>query len=317
MGLEGPRLRQRCRDPGVSRHSDREQKETIMLKHLALRGAPLAAAAALALSGCISLDLDLPVFLDQREELLVMPDGSGKLTVTWDLLSPDPKADDNKELAADFVSEFREDPAFPKEALQGLVAWEVQSQMPHEGVVRLVLTAYFDDVSQFQYRDSEAWTTFRYRKLPEGFALEVNDPDGLDAPEEILKWNLEEDPGPYWKTVAEAPVEGQDPDGAKRAAKAFARRVLEGPRLSQTYTLPGEVKEAKGFTSVKGRCATFLLACKELKGLPDADVAAEMEKAKGVRRIVCGPSTLPEQEVAAFRRELAGAKAGKAKAGKE
>ncbi len=278
---------------------------------LAFRGAALLVCAiAASLSGCISLDISVPDLLGQREELAVMPDGSGKLTVTWDMLFEDPEADENKKAAAEIAASFRDAPTFQEETFKGAVAYEEECGMPQQGALVVVCTAYFDDVNQFQHRDLEAWTTYRFEKLPRGFALEVNDPDGLGFFEELAAWgrDVEKDPGPYWTAIAEAPVEGEDPEGAKRAAKAFAQRVLKGPLFSGTYTLPGDVKEAKGFTSIEGRTVSFVLAWKELEGLEDADLAAELEKTRGVRRIVCGPSSVSQEEIAAFQRELAEAK---------
>ena len=289
-----------------------------MLKQFATRSLlALVIVAASLLSGCISLDsldLDFPGLLQENHELVVMPDGSGRMTVTAVMLFEDPKSNTKEELAAAFA-DLADEPL--DDSIDGAVGFEVRFVVPCDGALEAAYTVYFEDVNRFACNlddaDSDSRVTFRYRQLPEGFVLEINDPEPSDVAELFADWSPDQAPVPYWKAIAEAPIEGEDPDGAKRAAKAFAQKVIEGPRLLHTYTLPGAINEAGGATSVEGRTTAFLIARDERKGLEGAKVAAKPEKDRRVRRIVCGPSVLSDEALAAFRQELAEAKAAYAR----
>jgi hypothetical protein len=276
----------------------------------------LAAAVAVSLGGCIDLDLNIPLPLEVDEQWAVMPDGSGKMTMTVVMVYDDPEANTKEKIAEEFAPKPGDDPAL-EEIFGGVVGYEEKRRIPHDGAVIETCTVYFDDVSQFQYAVAGEPGILRYEKLSAGFALESKAAEASDVWELFADWEPEADAFANWRKLAETQVKGEDPDGSKRAAKALAERVLKGPRLAQTYTLPGDIKEANGSRSIKGRSASFVLARKDLKGLDDADAATKVKQSLGDRRIVCGPSKLSEKEVAAFRRELEEAKAAYRKRSEE
>jgi hypothetical protein len=331
----------------------------------------LAAAMAASLSGCINpfAKPDDPPPFEAKEELVVMPDGSGKMTFTLVMLGerPTPKEELAAE-AAEWLATPRYPPAFCRALFEGAVGFSpIRAEAIADGCIGLSYTVYFQDVSDFRFsgflfnfgvvplldesargEDAAAlfaaqfpWTTFRYAKSGDGFALEVHDVDpGPPVKDPIIvtwalmlrylgspdsDWDVRIAPwkAPHWKTIAEAPIEGDDPDGSKAARKAFAERVLQGRRFEQTCTMPGDITEVSAWTSHEGRTASLTVMSKEIEGrfLPfkeglegrdkdaQAKLAAEMLEEYAVRKIECGPSSVPEESVAAFKKEFEQAKA--------
>ncbi|MHC4401389.1 MAG: tetratricopeptide repeat protein [Planctomycetota bacterium] len=231
-----------------------------------------------------------------------------------------------------------------------------------EGCVRLSFTAYFDDVSQFQYyglyvklwalflgnampglEDENAHeildamaTTFRFQELPDGFELEIDDAgagslkvkghlQGIGEPETPLLiryfWAAWEDEAfqqtlARWKSIAEAAVDPNDLDAGGRAEKTIAEAISKGLRFSQTCSMPGEIKDATGWTSTDGRTARLSLL---LGGWPDPEALppelretlADIGKTHLARKIVCGPRSVSDDAVARFHREVEQAKAAR------
>jgi uncharacterized protein YbaA (DUF1428 family) len=303
-----------------------------------------------------------------KEELFLMPDGSGKMTFTTVMLLDSPKP--KQELAAE-AAEWHESPRYPstfgRTLFKGAVAFSpIRPEAIADGGGSLSYTVYFHDVNNFRFAgallnfsvvplfDESAlaedaasefgfaalfpWTTFRYAKSGDGFGLEVHDVEpGPNAAIAISwrylafpdsDWDVRIAPwkAPHWKAIAEAPIEGDDPDGSKAARKAFAKRVLQGRRFEQTCTMPGDITKASTWTSHEGRTARLTVMSKEVQGrflglkegLEGQDkgaqaklaeeLAAEILEEYGVRKIECGPSSVPEETVAAFQKEFEQAK---------
>lgn len=284
-----------------------------MVKQVAAR-LVLMVGLGVTSSGCDLPDLSIP--LEIKEELILMPDGSGKMRTTMVWLSPRPQ-EDTKEEIQPFAAEvgLRGHYYLLPTSVKGAVVSERRGEAVQDGCLRLVQTVYFEDVNQFQLRG----VTFRFEKLADGFALAVENSSlssiSLDRDAVEILFREADLLVANWRRIAETPVQHPDAEGSAREAKAFARRVLRGPRFLWSWTLPGEITEATPCTSSAGRMARLLLRPGPFGRLnhPGAmakmkQVAGEMESAGGVLRIACGPSLLSEEALAAFRRELAAAK---------
>lgn len=244
-----------------------------------LRLAPLA--VLLALSGCMKI----------RQELLVMPDGSGRLSFTFSMAN---KGEAGKFTEAEMM---QGDPDEITDKVRGLVALARPTLENKDGVVRIRMTAYFDDVNALKFMDdgdgdkAKPKQEFAFRRDGEAFTLE-------------MKGNLLAD---------EAPERGAGDAELERQRGEMFKAMFSGFEFRHDVRLPGNVTVADGFSSKEGRVATWLVAEKDLQ----KPVDQKKLNAAVHFKVSCGKSEISDAEAAEFRKELEKAKAGWAELRKE
>jgi len=246
-----------------------------------LRAVALVAVAAFLVpaSGCIRY----------QEELVVQPDGSGKLVMTMGFsleileklkgMGMDPKENDEK---MDFnFQDF--------EKFEGIVALSRPRNEKKDGWQTWTVTAYFEDINKVRLveKDGEAKkvkATFAFRKEGDGYVLEIDDR------------LMEND---QMKKMDDMPEEGGE------EAWEMMKQFLKGFEMSRGVKMPGTVTSAEGFAKKEGRGAVNKVDESNLKNM--AELSKLVKAAK--RKVVCGKSELSEGDVAAFKKELDDAKA--------
>jgi len=246
-----------------------------------LRAMALLAFAAFLFpaSGCIRY----------QEELVVQPDGSGKMVLTMGFnleileklkgMGMDPKENDDKMTfdAKDF------------EKFEGIVALTRPKTEKKDNWQIWSVTAYFEDINKVKLVEKEGETkkvkaTFAFRKEGDGYVLEIDD------------HLMEND---QMKKMDDAPEEGGE------QAWEMVKQFLKGFEISRGVKMPGAVTTAEGFSQKEGRGALNKIDEASLKGMADLSKMAKAAK----RKVVCGKSELSEGDVAAFKKELEDAKA--------
>src|SRR5689334_17729102 len=117
----------------------------------------------LAFSGCMHV----------REEIVVMPDGSGRLTLHFILKT---KGEAGKFTEDELMSA---DPDEVQDKIKGLVAIARPSVEQKEGAVHLRMAAYFDDLNAVKFMDdgegdkAKAKQEFSFRREGETFVVEL------------------------------------------------------------------------------------------------------------------------------------------------
>jgi hypothetical protein len=226
-----------------------------------------------ALSGCMKV----------REELLVMPDGSGRITFTFSIPA---KSEAGKFTEAELMAV---DPDEIQDKVRGIAAMTRPAGETKDGVVRVRMTAYFDDVNALKFMDdgegdkAKPKQEFAFRKDGEAFSLEV-------------KGSLVAD------DVPERPAGNPE---AEKARDVLAKAMFAGFEFRNDVTMPGKATSAEGFGGQDGRVATFGV------GEKDFQTAADRKKVNALRafKVSCGRSEVTEGEAAEFRKELEAAKA--------
>jgi len=231
------------------------------------------ALVLLAFSGCMHV----------REEILVMPDGSGRLTLHFMIKS---KGDVAKFTEEEILSG---DPDEIQDKVRGLVALTRPSTEQKEGVVHLKMTGYFDDLNALKFMDdgegekARAKQEFSFRKEGEAFVVE-------------LKGNLLADEAP------ERP--GADPE-IVRQREEFFKAMFVGFDFRQDVKMPGKITSVEGFQSRSERTATYQVGEKDLQKPADQKKINDVSKFK----VSCARSEVTDAEAANFRKELEKAKA--------
>jgi hypothetical protein len=244
-----------------------------------LIAAPLL--ALLSLAGCMKI----------RQELLVMPDGSGRLTLVFSVRS---KGESAKFTETELMSG---DPDEITDKVRGLAALTRPTMEEKDGVVRIRMTAYFDDVNALKFMDDGEGAKAR-PKQEFVFARE-----GETCTLEI-KGNLLSD---------EAPAsEPKDPEIEKQREEMF-KSMFAGFEFRHDVKLPGRITVAEGFQSKEDRVASYVVGEKDLQRPADQKKVNEANRFKAS----CGKSEVSEAEATEFRKELDAAKAGWAALRKE
>lgn len=236
-----------------------------------LIAAPLL--ALLALSGCMKI----------RQELIVMPDGSGRLTLIFSLKG---KGETAKFTEAMLMSG---DPDEITDKVRGLAALARPTMEDKDGVIRIRMTGYFDDINALKIMDdgegakAKPKQEFVYAREGETFSLEV-------------KGNLLADDAPERDVKA--------PEFEKQREEMF-KATFTGFEFRHDVRLPGRILVADGFQSKEGRVASYLVGEKDLQTL------ADQKRLNGATRFkaTCGKSEVTDAEAAEFRKELEAAKA--------
>jgi hypothetical protein len=235
----------------------------------------------LAASGCMKI----------RDELLVMPDGSGRLSFTFAIAS---KAEAGKFTEAELMSG---DPDEIQDKIRGLVAMGKPTLEEKDGTVRIRLTGYFDDLNALKIMDdgegakAKVKQEFVFRREGETFSVEV-------------KGNLLAEEGP------ERPA--GDPE-IQKFREEMIKTMYAGFEFRQDLKLPGNVTSVEGFVSKDGRVAAYAVGEKNLQ------TSADVKKLNAITgfKASCGKSEVTDAEAAEWRRELEAAKAGWAELRKE
>ena len=117
----------------------------------------------LAFSGCMKI----------REELVIMPDGSGKLLLHFAIRN---QSDAGKFTEAALMTG---DPDEIADKARGLVALTKPTLEEKDGVATIRMIAYFDDINAVKFMDDEEGAKakpkqeFAFRKEGEAFVLEI------------------------------------------------------------------------------------------------------------------------------------------------
>ena len=228
-----------------------------------------------------------------QEGLVIMPDGSGKLTL-------------NVGFNLEIFDKFKEmgmDPGEQENKLEDEMTFDMDDVENMEGIVALsrpksekkdrwqtwTVTAYFDDINKVKLKDKEGEEvktkiSFSFKKDGDGYVLEIDD-----------KMFENDD----MKKADDVPEEGQE------QMWEMVKGFLKGFEVSRDVRMPGAVTTADGFAKKEGRTASNKVVEAELKSM--ADMMKGMKSAK--RKIVCGKSDLSGGDVDAFKKEIDEAKA--------
>ncbi len=235
----------------------------------------------LAFSGCMKV----------RQELLVMPDGSGRLTLTFAMKSSgETAAFTEKELMSG-------DPDEITDKVHGLAGLSRPTMEKKDGMIRIRMTAYFDDINALKFMDdgegakAKPKQEFVFAREGETCTLEI-------------KGNLVADDAPE--------REVKSPEFEKQREEMF-KAMFAGFEFRNDVKMPGKILVADGFQSKEDRIASYIVAEKDLQTL------ADQKKLNAATRFraSCGKSEVTEAEQADFRKELEAAKAGWAELRKE
>ena len=242
-----------------------------------------------ALIAAVAVLSPAPGCVRYQEELLIMPDGSGKMTLTvgfsleiLDKLKDMGMDPEEAEEQMDFDEE-------DMEGFEGIVALTKPKAEKKDKWQSWTVTAYFEDVSKvklYEKKEDEKKlkASFAFRKEGEGFVLEID--DRLMENDETEKMD-------------DMPAEGQE------AAWPMIKEFLKGFEVSRGVRMPGTVTKVEGFAKKEGRGAVNKIDEESLKSMEDMAKAVKSAK----RKVVCGKSELSEGDVAAFKKELSDAKA--------
>ena len=232
----------------------------------------LAALILPAFSGCMKV----------REEFVVMPDGSGKLTLVFTI--------ETKGEAARFTEQelMAGDPDEIESKVRGLAAMTRPTVEKQEGIVRLRMGAYFDDINAVKFMDegegdkAKPKQEFSFRREGETFTLEI-------------KGNLLAD---------EAPERGAADPELARQRDEFFKAMFVGFEFRQDVKMPGRVTVVEGFQSKEDRQASYVIGEKDLQKAADQKKVNAVSKFK----VSCARSDITDAEAADFRKELEKAK---------
>lgn len=227
----------------------------------------------LAMAGCMTI----------HEGLVVMPDGSGRLTLDFALKA--------KGETAKFTEEelMSGDPDEIQDKVRGLAAMTRPTIETREGVVHIRMVAYFDDINALKFMDdgggdkAKPRQSFSFRKEGEAFLLEI-------------KGNLLADDAPERG--------GSDPELVKQREEFF-KSMFAGFAFRQDVRLPGRVTSVEGFQSKDDRVASYEVGEKDLQKPSDQKKINSV----GLFKASCARSEVSDAEAAGFHQELEKAKA--------
>jgi hypothetical protein len=232
----------------------------------------IAALILPAFSGCMKV----------REEFVVMPDGSGKLTLLFTIQAQGE--------AAKFTQDelMAGDPDEIESKVRGLAALMRPTAEKKDGVVRLRMAAYFEDINAVKFMDegegdkAKPKQEFSFRREGETFTLEA-------------KGNLLAD---------EAPDRGAADPEVARQRDEFFRAMFAGFEFRQDVKMPGRVTVVEGYQSKEERTASYVVGEKDLQKAADQKKLNAVSKFK----VSCARSEVTDAEAADFRKELEKAK---------
>jgi len=262
----------------------------------------------LGVTGCAQMD----------ESTVIYPDGSGKFTMRISVSrvmvamidsvakgfaqQGGGKAEEKK---VDLFESFS-DPDKVGKASEGFVAWTTMKREEDPAWVRASVTGYFEDINKVTFTSEAKGTLvepsmgFKHEKTDLGHVLSL-------SPEAV-------------RSLKKAALPTFNLEGPGSMADTFwdvwdqVKPKPEDYRVSFSVTVPGAIKDAPGFMEVKGRTATIsfdgrmiLSALLDPEGR-EAKRLKQFTRAKEIK-IAWTESTLPDDEVKAFRTEMNDAKA--------
>ena len=243
----------------------------------------VAVVAALAflfpMSGCVKL----------QEDFVVYPDGSGKVTMTVGISQA--FIDKMKDMPGGGEG-FEEETGLSSEDMdntEGIVAFSKPAREKKDGWQTTTYTAYFEDINKVKFWKKEGekkklQLAFEFKKDGEGHSLEVD--DRFTADENSDKMD-------------------EMPDEAKAQIWDQVKPMLKGFEIYKAVKMPGTVTSAEGFGTKAGRLASNKVTEEAIKSLEDLGKYMKASK----RKVVCGKSEVSDADLAAFKKELAEAKA--------
>jgi hypothetical protein len=223
-----------------------------------------------------------------RDEMILLPDGSGKLVLHFSFNLE--VLEKFKEMGLDLeeAGGIEKEMEFDMEEVdhfEGIVALTQPKADKKDGWKSWTVTAYFEDINKVKIFEKDEETdekklqmAYTFRKEGEGHVLEIDDRF------------MEDD------EMDEAGVE---------AGLEMIKEHLKGFEVSRSVKMPGPVTSAKGFAKKEGRSAVHRIDESSLK---DKDGVLDLMKAVK-RRVVSGKSEVTDAEAAAFKKELEEAKA--------
>jgi hypothetical protein len=232
-----------------------------------------AALVLLSFAGCMQI----------REEIVVMPDGSGRLMLHFVIKG--------KGEAAKFTENelMSADPDEIQDKIRGLVALSKPATEAKDGAIHLRLTGWFEDLNALRFMDdgegekARAKQAFSFRREGEVCVVE-------------LKGNLLADDAP------ERPALGPE---VEKQREEFFKGMFVGFDFRQDVRMPGKVTTLEGFQSREGRTATYQVGEKDLQKPADQ----KRINAVSAFKVSCARSEVTDEEAADFRKELEKAKA--------
>lgn len=238
------------------------------------------AVAAFLFAGCLESD----------QQTVLMPDGSGKIVWTFGV---EMKEDNQEPLQKDKLEAMQK-------ASEGIVAWSEPKVEKKDGWYRCTLTAYFEDISKVKLIDpqkpDEPALAFVLVKKGDGGTLTVKDQLTSDM------------------TKKEAEQRKPETDEEKQQAedmKAQMKKMMKGLKVGIGVKLPGKVTASEHFMKTDGRAASMTIDDKLMGDVMDEKEEAKktMEGLQGERTATWEKNETTQEEIDAFKKELAAAKA--------
>lgn len=180
------------------------------------------------------------------------------------------------------VSITRYDPL--EENQQGIVAYS-RSTITRDGTWTFITyTYYFDDINRVEMGSERL---YKFEKGEDRYTLTSNNPVTATKGKEV----------------------------AELVDSAFMRKAhaLEGARIEEHYELPGKVTSIRKPGTIEGRKASVVMTAEDMVDKEKGRLFAEDMP----RTIKCGPSEVSDDDMAAWKKELAEAKDEWAKYKKE
>lgn len=243
------------------------------------------AAVASFLAGCLESD----------QQTTVMPDGSGK--IVWTVGAKIKEGEKDSGLKMNSIKEM-------EESAEGIVAWGEPKEVTENGWHKITITAYFEDITKVKLLDKKGGETkdmlsFVYTKNGDGGTLVVKDSMMDDAVKDQANKGANEEP----KTEEAKKFEEE--------MKAKMKEEMKGFRLSSGVKVPGAITASEKFSKTEGRVAALVLDEKLLLDAMDEKPEAKkaIEGMAGEHKVTWTKNETPADEVEAFKKELAAAKA--------
>jgi len=234
-----------------------------------------------------------------KNQILVMPDGSGKVilsvTVNESMLSqalasveallggstkrhiPKPSEISASAVNVDGIERSSE----------GFVAFTEPKQNVQQGWRTISMVGYFEDINEVKIRTDktpETSLSFSFKENGDGYVLDVVNKSLNKLTSDSLMKSLKDASG------ADVPPQIMSAMGP----------MVKGFSVTEAYKMPGVVTEAKGLPRTEGRVAGMALGEGFLTNIEKArEIASQTH-----RSITCGPSQVGEQELRDFKREM-------------
>jgi hypothetical protein len=227
-------------------------------------------SVAFTLAGCIKMS----------QHFLIMPDNSGKMTITLGF--------DKAKMQAMGQQGEENDPTNVNvseisDKTKGFVAFTKPTKEEREGWVYVTFHGYFEDINAVRLGGEEEGETparYTFAREGEGYLLEAH--NGMAS---SMTGDMGEE---------EMPAD-------QRAMMAV---MFKDFQLTESYTLPGTVTSAEGLPTTEGRKASLVVRDTDL--VDPARIKAI--KASAVRRVVSGASQVSDADLKAFKTEMDKAK---------